>query len=102
MERYRYDVIAEMPLGTRQGALTLDIQDGRCSGVLELLRFCNMVSGRITGDGQCTLAGELKTLLHSRPFTAEGSCGAERAELTLQCGRVRCLLHGKRTEERHD
>ncbi len=96
MSKRVYEIILQVPLGERPGRLSLETAGGRCAGTLEIMRFRNAVRGTLDGQGRCRLTGKLRTLLHERPFDAEGRLDEETAQLTLRCGRLSCRAQGKR------
>ena len=74
MSELQYEIALETPLGPRKGRLLLTVAENTCTGILEVMRERNPVTGTISKDGQCHLTGNIRTLLHSRAFTADGKC----------------------------
>lgn len=91
---YNYDIVVDTELGERRGSLALRAQEQNCRGTLHLLRADNEVSGEILDGGEVRLAGKLRTLLHSIPFTAHGWLDAQKIALTLCYGHRRLSIRG--------
>ena len=96
MSKRIYEIVLQVPLGERPGRLCLETAGESCRGTLEVMRFCNAVEGTLDAEGRCRLTGKLRTLLHERPFEAEGRLDEDAAQLTLRCGRLSGRARGRR------
>ncbi len=81
---YRYAIELASPMGPRHGGLELYIHDGSVDGALTLFRQTMPIcTGSCAGDS-VRFAGEMKTLMYSLPYTAEGTVGGTAVELLFR------------------
>ena len=94
-----YDVELTTLLGKRSGSLGVRLSGECFSGVLRLMKQENPVQGQLSPDGQCRLAGSIRTRMGAYPFEGEGHLLPECLEMILRCGGFPLPLRGNRREE---
>ncbi|MGN1319874.1 MAG: hypothetical protein ACI4U6_02025, partial [Acutalibacteraceae bacterium] len=72
MEKYRYSVVMQTPLGNKYGSLAADVSENSVSGWLEMLKHKEPFNGTIDNVGNCKINGKIITLMRTIPFTAIG------------------------------
>ena len=63
-----YYVALQTPIGTRQGHMTVSVQEHQICGTLDVLKQANPFSGTISETGECSICGELTSLFRSIPY----------------------------------
>lgn len=84
MKRRIYNIILRTPIGARYGSINLVLAGKGLSGTLDLLERSNPFCGRVDGCGNCTISGQLVTLMRTIKYTAVGKITDESIELSLQ------------------
>ena len=82
----KYNVALQTPIGTRQGHMTVSVQEHQICGTLDVLKQANPFSGTISETGECSICGELTSLFRSIPYQGTGNVTQEAL----------CLLRGKK------
>ena len=82
-----YRIVMRAPLGNRSGKLTLCIDGDELSGIIEILGHCNEFHHGTLRAGHCQFAGEIKTLLRSISYSAEGCVGQGSVSLQMHTKR---------------
>lgn len=81
---YQYAIEMKAPIGSRYGRLILEICDEITSGTLTLFRQTLPISaGKCIGN-QVRFSGDMKTLLYTLPYRAEGTIESASIELKFQ------------------
>ena len=81
---YQYSIEMKVPIGSRYGRLLLEICNELISGTLTLFRQTLPIrAGSCSGD-RIRFTGEMKTLLYTLPYQAEGIITGASAELLFQ------------------
>lgn len=84
MDEKKYRVCLTVPLGRRDGSLTIRETDGRAEGRLDVMGEKNPFAGQLSGDGTLKIAGTLRTLVDIIPYTATGKIAGGEIRLTLK------------------
>lgn len=83
------------PLGPRRGTLCFSEEHGNVSGTMTLLGSTAPFAGRLTTDGELTLAGELTSGLQSFSYLARGRLTPGGLELKVRGGRYAFCIEGE-------
>lgn len=81
---YRYSIEMSAPIGLRRGALELMIRGGAVGGSLTLFRQTRDISSGGCRGGSIRFAGEMRTLMYSLPYTADGTVSDSAVELVFR------------------
>lgn len=100
MLRRKYDVQMRTPLGSRSGTLEVEIEKGRVTGSLDVLKHAEPIEGSIDEAGTCCLRGKMITLMSTIPYTATGQMTMDSLELFLRGGRNVFHMTGTPVQER--
>ena len=73
-----YYVALQTPIGTRQGHMTVSVQEHQICGTLDVLKQANPFSGTISETGECSICGELTSLFRSIPYQGTGNVTQKR------------------------
>ena len=84
MSEKNYRICLTVPLGRRDGTLTICETDGRAEGRLDVMGERNPFSGQLSGDGTLKIAGTIRTLVDIIPYTAAGKIAGGEIRLTLK------------------
>ena len=79
-----YYVALQTPIGTRQGHMTVSVQEHQICGTLDVLKQANPFSGTISETGECSICGELTSLFRSIPYQGTGNVTQEALCLLLR------------------
>lgn len=79
-----YRITMATPIGARHGKLRLQREADQLCGTLELLSHIEPVTGWVDAQGQCTLCGQLVTLMRTIAYTATGRITDTAVELSLR------------------
>lgn len=82
-----YTVTLSVPLGTRDGKLCLQEDNGKVTGWLEVMNHRNPLSGTLSQDGTILLEGKIKTLINSIDYTASGTLCENKISLNVKAGK---------------
>lgn len=85
----KYNVALQTPIGTRQGHMTVSVQEHQICGTLDVLKQANPFSGTISETGECSICGELTSLFRSIPYQGTGNVTQEAPACC--CGEKRIL-----------
>ena len=94
MSDKKYRICLYVPLGKRDGTLSLHESDGRITGYMDILNQKSDIVRTLCSDGHLELCGVLKTLMTTVPFNAVGTIDGNRIILNLN--RMRCVLFSLR------
>lgn len=80
---YQYAIEMQVPIGSRNGRIILEIYDEIISGTLTLFRQTLPIrAGKCIGN-QVHFTGDMKTLLYTLPYQAEGTISNVSTELVF-------------------
>lgn len=91
---YKYNISMKTKLGQKNGTVELFIKNGSITGFLNILGKRNSFEGTITNDGNCTMNGNIVTLVQSIPYTATGYADNEKIDITLKCKKYNFHIYG--------
>ena len=84
MKYRKYEIVMDTPIGLRYGTINLCSTENRINGTLDLLGHSEPFGGTIDSNGNCTICGQLITLMHTINYTAIGKITEKAIELSLQ------------------
>ena len=90
----KYNVALQTPIGTRQGHMTVSVQEHQICGTLDVLKQANPFSGTISETGECSICGELTSLFRSIPYQGTGKITEEQLRLLLRGPKDTFILSG--------
>ena len=88
----KYNVALQTPIGTRQGHMTVSVQEHQICGTLDVLKQANPFSGTIS---ECSICGELTSLFRSIPYQGTGNVTQEALCLLLRGKKESFVLSGR-------
>ena len=91
----KYNVALQTPIGTRQGHMTVSVQEHQICGTLDVLKQANPFSGTISETGECSICGELTSLFRSIPYQGTGNVTQEALCLLLRGKKESFVLSGR-------
>ncbi len=79
-----YRIRLVVPLGVRNGTMTLHETEGNIDGWLSVMGEKNSFSGTLTENGQITVAGTLRTLIATIYYSAVGTISGREILMNLK------------------
>ena len=105
-ERYQYSLRMSAPIGTRYGALELNILGDTGDGFLTMFSRRLPISQLRCSAGHLTFSGTMQTLLYPLPYTADGTMDDSSVRVVFDTGKGRFPAEGTaisvRREETQD
>lgn len=78
----QYVVALKTNMGKKNGTLSFNCDTGE--GFLDIMSNKMPLNGQMGENGECHLQGELKTLMRTIPFIADGIADENSIELTMR------------------
>lgn len=98
--RYNYDIRMMTPLGKRRGNLELTVEGNFLNGYLTMFtRTVPIQRGRIV-DGHITFSGDMRNLMKTLPYRAEGTANDTGVALTVTTELGEYPVFGELTQAR--
>ena len=98
----KYNCILSAPIGDKKGIFTAKIIDDKIEGNLHIMKYDNYFCGKIDNTGHCSISGNLKTLPKTLSYEASGYMDENVVTLTLDIGKRKLVLTGKKAVEGGD
>lgn len=80
----KYDVIMQISIGVRYGAMLLTVDTGNVDGILDILKKANPFHGKINENGSCRINGKLTTERESYDLSGLASGPSSKGEGDLK------------------
>lgn len=90
MKEHQYRIKMKVPLGVRTGMMIFQGSFGQVTGVLKILGHEEPFVGVIEENGDCTLSGNLVSLMQTISYQAYGKISGDNIQLTL-LGETSCF-----------
>lgn len=95
MREYQYDIIMKTPIGKRKGRILVQISGREIEGYLELFGRKEPMAGEIEEDGECSLTGNMVTLMQTIPYLASGYMDEKEIVLIFQTKQQKFQVQGE-------
>ena len=94
---YHYEVTMMVPLGKRNGTLKIAVLDDKMTGYLTMFTETLPITEGTCNGEQLTFSGQMKTLLNTFGYVADGIITQDQIELQFHTERGEYPAVGRRT-----
>lgn len=93
MKEYKYKVSLDTSFGKKSGIMLFDIEGEDVNGILKIMQHENLFHGHILNE-KCHITGNLKTLIHTFHYEADGTVTVNEISFVLVTNKHRFILTG--------